>query len=201
MKLRKKSAIEKIFLVVVGMAFALLSSCQDYMPKPKGYFRIEPAPAIYTKLPVESVPYSFECPESVFVDSVANHEYGALILSYPDLNASLYCGYVSRRTRALLETSLEEVRSFLLKQQNVVSIEERKYGNDDFHLYGSLYILKGNCVSPIQFVLTDSITQLFRGALYYNFQPVEDSIAPVTEYLLKDIVRIIETFQWKKLNE
>ena len=121
-----------------------------------------------------------------------------MTILYPELNASLYCGYVRLHTLDQLEKSLEEVRYLLTKQQKVVSIEERQYEDVDSHLYASLYVLKGDCVSPIQFVLTDSISQLFRGALYYNFQPSADSIAPVTEYLLKDVEKLIETFRWKK---
>lgn len=189
---------EKLALVMVGLLSSFLFSCQNYMPKPKGYFRIEPTPAVYCALPVESLPYTFDCPESVSIDSLADHEAGSLTILYPELNASLYCGYVRLHTLAQLEKSLEEVRYLLTKQQKVVSIEERQYEDVDSHLYASLYVLKGDCVSPIQFVLTDSISQLFRGALYYNFQPSADSIAPVTEYLLKDVEKLIETFRWKK---
>ena len=65
-------------------------------------------------------------------------------------------------------------------------------------MYGSLFMLDGESASPLQFMLTDSVSRFFRGALYYDCIPNADSLAPVTRYLKQDIVELIQSFKWKK---
>ena len=60
-----------------------------------------------------------------------------------------------------------------------------------------LYKLEGNTASAIQFVLTDSTQYFFRGALYFNAAPNKDSIAPVLQFIEKDIIQLMETFKHK----
>jgi len=52
--------------------------------------------------------------------------------------------------------------------------------------------------TPYQFFLTDSTHHFFRGALYYDATPNQDSLAPVNAFLLEDIQHILNTFRWKK---
>jgi gliding motility-associated lipoprotein GldD len=49
----------------------------------------------------------------------------------------------------------------------------------------------------LQFTLTDSIQHYFRGAVYFNNRPNNDSIAPVLSYIREDVVRMMETLKWK----
>ena len=59
-------------------------------------------------------------------------------------------------------------------------------------------LLDGESASPLQFMLTDSVSRFFRGALYYDCVPNADSLAPVTRYLKQDVVELIQSFNWKK---
>ena len=72
------------------------------------------------------------------------------------------------------------------------------YSNPEASVYGSLFMLDGESASPLQFMLTDSVSHFFRGALYYDCIPNADSLAPVTRYLKQDIVELIQSFEWKK---
>jgi len=36
-----------------------------------------------------------------------------------------------------------------------------------------------------------------RGSLYFNATPNKDSIAPVLDFVSKDITKLIETLQWE----
>jgi hypothetical protein len=49
----------------------------------------------------------------------------------------------------------------------------------------------------VQFVLTDSVNHFFRGALYFNTVPNQDSLAPVVEYVKEDIIHLVETMRFK----
>ena len=63
---------------------------------------------------------------------------------------------------------------------------------------GIFFIIDGNVATPYQFFLTDSTRHFFRGALYYDASPNQDSLAPVNAFILKDIHHLINTFSWKK---
>ncbi len=86
----------------------------------------------------------------------------------------------------------------LSRQSKAEGVLEKTYENADEKVYGSLFVLEGEAVSPIQFMLTDSVSRFFRGALYYEMRPNADSLAPVTRYLQEDIIELIQTFRWKE---
>ncbi|NOZ45910.1 MAG: gliding motility lipoprotein GldD, partial [Chlorobi bacterium] len=69
--------------------------------------------------------------------------------------------------------------------------------NYDDNVYGILYDIKGNAASSINFFVTDSTQHFLRGALYFNSKPNKDSLAPVVDFIRKDIVHLMETFKWK----
>ena len=64
-------------------------------------------------------------------------------------------------------------------------------------VYGIYYDVKGNSASSVQFYLTDSTKHFIRGSLYFYSPPNKDSIAPVLDYLKKDIFHIAWTLKWK----
>jgi gliding motility-associated lipoprotein GldD len=59
--------------------------------------------------------------------------------------------------------------------------------------------LEGEVPSQFQFTITDSTSNFLRGALYFNTQVHNDSLAPAIEYMKKDIMHMIHTFEWKNL--
>ena len=79
-----------------------------------------------------------------------------------------------------------------------VKIQAQLYENAERHLYATLYSLTGNTATPLQFTVTDSISYLFRGALYFDTPVKRDSVAPVIEYVTQDIMHLIETVQPQK---
>jgi len=48
----------------------------------------------------------------------------------------------------------------------------------------------------MQFFLTDSTNHFLRGAFYIREVPNIDSIKPVIDFLVPDIIRLIETTTW-----
>ena len=65
-------------------------------------------------------------------------------------------------------------------------------------VYGLCYDIRGSgAASPYQFYLTDSTSHFLRGALYFNISPNNDSLAPVIDFIEKDIQHLIETIRWK----
>jgi gliding motility-associated lipoprotein GldD len=60
-----------------------------------------------------------------------------------------------------------------------------------------LYEIRGDAASSVQFYLTDSTRHFLRGSLYFNVQPNADSLAPVIDFFMEDIMHLIETLEWK----
>ncbi len=58
--------------------------------------------------------------------------------------------------------------------------------------------LSGEVPSQYQFFTTDSINHFLRGALYFNTATQNDSLAPVIQFVQKDIIRLLNTLQWQE---
>jgi len=56
--------------------------------------------------------------------------------------------------------------------------------------------LSGEVPSQFQFHITDSTQHFLRGALYFRTATKNDSLAPVIEYVKKDIVHLLNTLTW-----
>jgi len=176
----------------------LLSSCKEtYTPKPRGYIRIEPPEAKYVTLD-EELPYSFSVSRWAVVElpPVDSAAYW-INIDYPALNAKIYCSYRSI-TQSSLDVHMEECRRLVERAvRNADVISEKVYESRNDNVYGVLFQIEGESASPVQFVLTDSVLHFFRGAFYYKYNPNRDSVAPITDYIKKDIIELIQTFYWR----
>ena len=76
-------------------------------------------------------------------------------------------------------------------------ISSAPYINENKKVYGSIFEVTGNAASPIQFHVTDSSRHFITGAVYFNVQPNYDSIKPAIAYMQQDIIRMIESMEWK----
>ena len=186
----------RIQVGIVWIVLAVCVSCTQYTPKPRGYFRIEPDSPKYQLFTKADLPYAFHISQLVVAETDTLSR--GLILSYPDLNAKVYCSYLTI-TPSTLEKAEEESRALVVRQsKRVEAIKEQMYSNPEEQVFGSLFILDEESVSPVQFMLTDSVSRFFRGALYYDCIPNADSLAPVNRYLERDMIELIQTFRWNK---
>ena len=185
--------IRHIFLLLI-ICFTI--SCTNYAPRPQGYFRIATPEPTYTMYWNEECGFGFELSEFA---EIRPREQGKCWLNivYPFYKGEIHGTY--RLINNDFHELTEDVRSFVYKPHTGVAdaIAERFFGNPEKRVYGMLYELKGNTASPIQFMLTDSVNFLFRGALYFDASPNKDSIAPVAEYIGRDIIRLMESFEHK----
>lgn len=190
--------MQKAFLYIFLIILFLAGCTGNYTPRPYGYFRIELPEPHYRSVDTLQLPYSFEQSDAAKI--IARNADGKkywIDLVYPELNASIHCSYKPIQGN-LFELS-EDSRKYVYKHSiKADGIGETVFENPEKNVYGILYDLKGNTASSLQFVLTDSTKHFFRAALYIDNVPNKDSIAPVIEYLRKDVVQIMETFEWKR---
>ena len=190
--------MKTFFLLLFSPLFLISCSSPDYSPKPSGYFHIELTKHNYEPL-IDYPDFEFDIPSQIKVIQNPDADQGTWFnLVYPQLNAQIYCSYFPI-TETTLEKISEESRKFVSRHTlKAEAIQKQVFENPEQKVYGLVYELQGGVVSPIQFILTDSVSSFFRGALYFDNIPNQDSIAPVLEYINEDIQVIIESFRWKK---
>jgi len=185
--------------VLIICICVLLSSCgKTSIPRPYGYFRVDLPLHSYRMIDTLNLPYRFELPKNArLINRITAGEVYWIDLYYPKLNASIYCSY--KPVQGNLINLLEDTRKIVYKHSvRADGIGEKVFDHTEKNVHGILYDLKGNTASSVQFVLTDSTHNFFRGALYFNNVPNKDSIAPMAKYIREDVIHIMESFEWKR---
>lgn len=186
------------FLVSLLILFISTSCSSDYLPKPKGYNRIDLPVAEYMSLP-DTFPYTFEYSNhaKVLRDSSWIAERYWINLFYPDMDASIQITYKPVTDSIIREylsdsyklTSQHNVKAYAIDE----SIIELPSG-----LYASFTELEGEVPTQVQFHVSDSVDHFLRGALYFKTATKNDSLAPVIDYLKKDIIQLLMTLEWRE---
>lgn len=188
-----------IVIPCLMLAVACLAGCgQRYVPRPRGYFRIDLPQPTYKPYAPPASPYAFELSDQTQVRprTGADEQFWIDIL-YPHLNAAVHCSY--KPVQSNLRALSADAQNFVYKHATIASaIPEQGFDNPEQHVYGLLYELQGNTASPCQFYLTDSTHHFFRGAVYFNNAPNQDSLAPVINYIRNDVRHLMETFRWQE---
>ena len=185
-----------LLLALIGMIAFLLSGCEEhYIPKPRGYFRIE-LPEKKFEVYQTRCPLATEVPVYSKIEVVNTGEDSCWFnVVMPRYNARLYCTYVP--VQSDIDKLFDDAYKFAFKHESKAdAIQRSTFQNDSTRVYGMVYDLKGDVASPIQFFATDSTDHFLRGSLYFNHEPNADSLQPVIEYLREDILHMMETIQW-----
>jgi gliding motility-associated lipoprotein GldD len=188
-----------VYVLTLGALASILPSChRQSVPKPYGYFRIAIPDTAYNSFDWKGYPYSFRLSQNAYVEVHKKEgEVYWIDIQYPSINATIHCSY--KRVRNNLRTLSRDAQEFLYSHSTVASaIPAQEYTDDLRHVYGLYYELHGNTATPIQFYLTDSVEHFFRGSVYCNCVPNQDSLAPIYEYLRKDVRVIMESMKWYK---
>lgn len=189
---------------LIFLPFALLlciTACQnhDYSPKPKSYFRIYYPARAYQKFKSKA-PFTFDYPVYGKIEPYTGRDAQPFWynLHFPQFNGYIHLTYHGVAGKPEYDRLLEYTRELAFKHTIKASAIDQKLINyPDHKVYGIYYAIEGNTASSVQFFLTDSAKHYFRGALYFNERPQYDSIAPVINFIKKDIDKLISTFRWK----
>ena len=178
----------------------LCMACVEYTPKPRGYVRIEPEVVAYEPLDLPELPFLFEVSQAATVELPDSEATLPMFnLSYPSLHAKVYCSYLPITPASYTEVESESRRLVARLSAGALDrIQEKAYAHPEERVFGSLFLIEGNVASPIQFLLTDSVSHFLRGALYFDCHPNADSLAPAIYYLRQDVVELMQTFQWRR---
>ena len=202
-----------IFGIIVLL---ILFSCgRDFVPKPKGYNRIDLPPHAYVKSP-DSLPYSFEISrlaritrdtswvvmneikERINPGEFADPEKFWIDVIYDSLEANIEITYKEIHNKEDLAKAYvnEAIRLTNQHQVKASAIDESIIRTAN-GLTASFAELSGEVPSQVQFITTDSTQHFLRGALYFRTATRNDSLAPVIDYIKIDILHLLNTLQWK----
>lgn len=178
---------------------AISTACQhDYLPKPIGYNRLILPDHFYQALP-DSLPYTFEYSThaKLLPDSSNIRERFWIEIYYPALKSNVHITYKPlRRSEKLLKEYIDDAYTLTAKHQiKAYAIDEvitkTRSGN-----VAVIAELEGEVPSQFQFTITDSTENFLRGALYFDTKVQNDSLAPAIEFMKKDLMHMINTFDW-----
>ena len=199
MDLGQKNKIVNLKFAIINLVMITFLSCTKVSsPKPYGYYRITMPDTFYVPFEASypNYPYTFALSENAVVQPRADEPYWINIY-YPMVDATIHCSYkpVHNNLRELTNDALE----FVYRNASFAnSIPEREYSHPEAKVYGVLFDLEGNTASSCQFFITDSTHHFFRASVYCNCPPNTDSLAPVYNYLRTDVIKMVETFEWKR---
>lgn len=183
------------------LSFIIFSACtrsETYTPKPKGYFRIEmPSPKYKTvsdslNLLFFNINDNADCHYHAGVDTQR------YLLTYPGINAKLDLSIFFGSSAELQETINDMRRLVSMIARNPKSVSEQTYNNPQTSVFGTVLFLDEESPSPVQFVLTDSISRVMRGSLYFECRMNADSLRPIADYLRADVIELIQSLNWNK---
>ena len=186
-------------ILAVLILTVVLGSCDErYSPKPRGYFRIDLPAHEYVSLD-STFPYAYEYPRYAVItpDPFTPEEPYWMNINFPEFKGKIHLSY--KAVDGNLVDYLEDSRQFVMKHiPKASAIDDSLILDRDRKLYGLVYHIDGmGAASPCQFFMTDSTRHFVRAALYFDVVPNNDSLAPVIDFLKKDIEHLLATFRWK----
>ncbi len=181
------------FIVLLFLLSDALISCQDdVFPKPKSFLYLEYPIAEYHRFR-NNCPYSF----AISKESKIQFEPGCKAeVVYPKLRATVFITY--RHVHNNLKQILSEADKLTTKHTvKADAIIPHPFDDKEHKVYGVLFEVQGQSASNIQFHVTDSSKHVLTAALYFDVRPNYDSIYPAVDYIKNDMMKMMETLEWK----
>jgi gliding motility-associated lipoprotein GldD len=176
-----------------------MSTCKyKGTPKPRGYFRIEFPEKEYVWLD-STMPYKFLYPKYAQIkpDMSSITEPHWINIEFAKFNATIHITYKNLIDEDIYQVIEDVIRLTFNHSIKADDIPEHVYVDDENNVYGTLFEVKGNAASPVQFFATDSVKHFLRGSLYFNNVPNKDSLHPVIEFIKEDMFLLMENIRWK----
>lgn len=192
-----------LFILYILSLFGLNASCSNeedtFMPKPKGYNKIDLPAHTYDTL-TGDYPYTFEYSSlaKIMPDTSKTAEPYWIDIYYPQYKANIQITY--KKTNNNPKTLEEYIKDShtLANKHNVKAYAIDELITDTKNGYAvKVFELSGDVPSQIQFHATDTSKNFLRGAVYFRTSTKNDSLAPVITYLKADVMHLIETLKFK----
>ncbi len=196
-----------MYCVFVGLCGLYLIGCSNNMGiKRRGYYKIHfPKNTGNKVFDIPGYPYKFEYPsyaviekDTSFFDAKPENDYW-LNIGIPELNAKLYISYklIAKQGKNSFDSLLYQTTAMSFKHSaKATGIDPQPFTTPK-GIQGVFFDLSGDVATSKQFFVTDSSKHFFRGALYFEASPNNDSLSPIYQFLEKDLKLIANSLEWK----
>lgn len=186
--------------LALAAGLLLLGCREEFSPKPKGYNRIDlPAPKYQPLRQDHPFFFEYSAYSKVLRDSSRVAMPHWINVYYPQYQANVQLTYRPlNQDPKMLNKLLEDARRLTIKHQIKAEAIEEAVLRTPKGLTVSVAELSGEVPSQFQFYTTDSSRHFFRGALYFRTATANDSLAPVIDYIKKDILHLLNTLEFNK---
>jgi gliding motility-associated lipoprotein GldD len=190
------------FLFFNIFCLIIISCNSPYIPKKKGYEKLNFPEKKYKVFNDINAPYTFEYPVYAQIDRKINYfgnyeqTKGWLNINFPSNNATIYVSYSDIKANKL-DLLIKDAYTFANNHNIKANLIEDSLFTTQNGINGVFFHIGGDVATNYQFFLTDSTHHFFRGALYFDSTPNEDSLAPINAFLFKDLTHLVNTFRWK----
>ena len=181
----------------------IFSSCDERTittPKQRGYFRIDFPEKSYQRFS-GNYPYSFDFPTyaTIQLDTARGREKYWLNVQFPAQKATIHVSY--KNVKHDLDQFVDDAHFLVFKHDaKADAIKTQEFHYPEKNVHGLLFDIKGDAASIMQFYITDSVEHFVRGALYFNVPPNKDSLRPSVQFVRDDIIELISSFEWEKID-
>lgn len=190
-----------LFLTALISTFLLLAvSCEEPVSQPRkyGFPRIEfPQDYAYTTFSNESCPFTFDYPEFGEITRESGDSCWVDI-TFPAFDLTWHLTYRNAQVSGKSSSQhFEEYRRLVYKHSSKAShIEANPFEAPAGK--GTLFEIYGEVGTPEQVFLADSEEQdIMMMSFYFRTATENDSLAPVSAYMKKEVKKMLNTFKWK----
>ena len=188
----KKIIWSKFLLFLIG-SFLFVSCNKSYKPKPRGYNHIDFPITSYKKIIIQNK-YSFE--KNRIAKQNENDSLGWLNLIYKKYGAQVLITYKPINNSSELSNYINESYKLISQHNKKASSIKETFIKTRSGKDAIIIELTGDVPTQFQFITTDSVNHFLRGALYFETSTKNDSLAPIIEYIKKDMIHILNTLNW-----
>lgn len=194
----------RFFVILSPIFYLLFTACNsNYVPKPRGYFKIDFPEKKYQIFDKPGYPYTFEYPlyanvvkDSTFFGEATENPWW-INIDFPQFEGRMYISY-KQIGKNKFDTLLNDAFKMTSKHSTKAASIDDSLMVTPNNIHGIFFNVGGDVATANQFFLTDSTTHFLRGALYFNATPNADSLGIVNNFLVKDMRHLINTFKWRK---
>ncbi|HEY4149844.1 MAG TPA: hypothetical protein VGM41_12985, partial [Chitinophagaceae bacterium] len=204
-----------ILAAMAAVTIGMLSCNNTYIPKRKGYFKIDFPQHQYQVFDRPGFPYRFEYPtyaiitqDSTYFTDQPDNPYW-INVEFPQFQGKIYISYIEIGGKSLFKkrtakgvyvdsVGINTFDGLLASSYDLTYKHTSKASSIDDSLFttpngvrGIYFKIGGNAATANQFLVTDSVKHFLRGALYFDATPNEDSLGIVNNFLQEDMKHMI----------
>ena len=191
---------DKILFLFGFLLFLFSCDETNYLPREKGFLRLEFEKPTYDTFSNESSGLNFIYNDAYSTFEIVSDE--KIVLGYKDIKIRIVLSDVELESLSSFEESIQNFYMFLephRKKSNQISIKE--FTSADNNRFAKVFEMRGPVASPLQFYVTDSTNHFLFGSMNIMERSDYDSIYPSIMYVKNDIFSIIESVNWGGVNE